>query len=109
MGKVRKYISLVLLVLFSCYYAGINFFSHTHIINGTSVAHSHLGGYAEHNHSDAQYRVIEFLSYFCSDEIADCCHVEAPFFQLSELYAEYVADVESAAVSAFYLRGPPQA
>ena len=50
--------ALWLMVIFCSYYAGISMFSHTHIANGSSVVHSHLGGDADHDHSDSQYAVI---------------------------------------------------
>ena len=54
MTKLRTYIALSLLLIVGSYYAGISMFSHTHIAHGSSVVHSHLGGSAEHEHSDGQ-------------------------------------------------------
>ena len=70
MGYVRKYSALILLVLFGCYYSGISMFSHVHIVNGSSVVHSHLGGTSEHSHSDSQYAVIDILSHFQTEATA---------------------------------------
>ena len=110
MRHIRKYSALVLLVLFSCYYSGISMFSHVHIVNGTSLVHSHLGGGSEHNHSDSQYAVIDILSNFQSEGVVECYSAETSFFLLSENLIGYLSPLflmeEYAALS---LRGPPQA
>jgi hypothetical protein len=110
MRQKRTYTALVLLLIFCSYYAGISMFSHTHISNGSSVVHSHLGGGTEHEHSDSQYAVIDILSNFQS-ESAVCFHgICTPFFQLSESHTVYEAPFHSDEVLTSYtLRGPPQA
>ena len=110
MRQKRTYLALGLLLIFCNYYAGISMFSHTHISNGSSVVHSHLGGGTEHDHSDSQYAVIDILSNFQS-ESAVCFHsICTPFFQLSESYTVYEAPFHPDEVLTSYtLRGPPQA
>ena len=109
-GHIRKYSAAVLLLIFSCYYCGISMFSHTHISNGSSIVHSHLGGSSEHSHSDEQIAIIDILSNFQS-EGAVCYHgLETPSIQLSESSTEYEAQLYlSQALSVLTLRGPPQA
>ena len=109
-GHIRKYSAAVLLLIFSCYYCGISMFSHTHISNGSSIVHSHLGGSSEHSHSDEQIAIIDILSNFQS-EGAVCFHgLETPSIQLSESHTEYEAPLYlSQAHSVHTLRGPPQA
>ena len=109
MAHIRKHISLLLLILFSCYYSGISFFPHTHIVNGGQIAHSHLGGSSSHSHSDAQIKLIEFLSQFCADDIVDYCHVQAPHNLLSEVYTGYQQTTLEGSPYTLFLRGPPQA
>lgn len=110
MREFRKYSAVVLLILFSCYYSGISLFSHTHIVHGSSVVHSHLGGGAEHDHSDSQYAVIDILSNFQSESAVSFHCSGTPFFILSESYVGYETpshqDEHHPALS---LRGPPQA
>ena len=107
---IRKYSALVLLLIFSCYYCGISMFSHTHISNGSSIVHSHLGGSSEHSHSDEQIAIIDILSNFQSEGAA-CFHgLETPSIQLSESHTGYEAPLYlSQALSVHTLRGPPQA
>ena len=110
MRQLRAYCAVVLLALFSCYYAGISLFFHTHIVNGSTVVHSHLGGGADHNHSDSQYAVIDILSNFQSEGVSDNIVCPTPFFLLSESGHEYQAPaILGASVLALTLRGPPQA
>ena len=110
MRHLRTYCAVILLALFSCYYAGISLFFHTHIVNGSTVVHSHLGGSADHNHSDSQYAVIDILSHFQSESAVGYIGVPSPFFLLSESYIVYYApvclNVEQAVNT---LRGPPMA
>lgn len=109
MRRFREYSAALLLLLFSCYYSGISMFSHVHLVNGSSIVHSHLGGGAEHQHSDSQYAVIDILSHFQS-ECADCLYgVDAPFIQSVECCFSYDAPAFECGVhSVSSLRGPPQ-
>ena len=110
MQKLRTYAAVILVLLFSCYYSSISMFSHTHITNGSSVVHSHLGGSGEHNHSDAQFAVIDLLSYFQSEGAVLFHGLETPSVLLSESVTEYEAPSHLSEVrSAHTLRGPPQA
>lgn len=108
MRRVRTYSALILLMVFCCYYSGISMFSHVHIVNGSSVVHSHLGGTAEHDHSASQYAVIDILSHFDTESAVSFCTVGSIFFQLSELCTGYyetshLNEVQSVPA----LRGPP--
>lgn len=85
-------------------------FSHVHIVHGSSVVHSHLGGDAEHNHDDSQYAVIDILSNFQSECASGYVSVEAPIFFLSEFYTECQTPFFSNGVALLLtLRGPPVA
>lgn len=79
-------------------------------MNGASVVHSHLGGTAEHEHSESQYAIIDILSHFQTEAAVDHYVVGSPFVHSSELLFEhqspsYVNEV----YSVYALRGPPQA
>ncbi len=108
MGLIRTYSASLLLVLFCCYYSGISMFSHVHIVNGSSIVHSHLGGGADHDHSDSQYAVIDILSNFQSESAVDSCSVGLPFFLLSESHTGYECpDCLDNGHPVHSLRGPP--
>ena len=110
MRRIREYSAVILLLIFSCYYSGISLFAHVHVVNGTSVVHSHLGGGSDHNHSDSQYAVIDILSHFQSECAVDLSTVGTPFFQLSESCVVYEAPFVLNGVRAVLgLRGPPMA
>ena len=109
MRHIKTYTALLLMMVFCSYYAGISMFSHTHIANGSSIVHSHLGGDAEHEHSDSQYAVIDILSNFQSETAATFQSVGTPFRAISEPYAVPGApDYPSQVHTAFKHRGPPQ-
>ena len=85
-------------------------FAHTHIVHGSSVVHSHLGGDAEHNHDDSQYAVIDILSNFQSEGATGFIAVPIPFFTLADSSIAYTApSYVDEVVSVRLLRGPPQA
>ena len=109
MKQLRKY-SVLALLLFCCYYCGISMFAHTHIVHGSSVVHSHLGGGAEHDHDDSQYAVIDILSNFQSECAVGYISTEVPFVLLSDFYAECQApSVLNGTSLLLSLRGPPMA
>ena len=109
MKQIRIH-SVLALLLFCCYYSGISMFSHVHIVHGSSVVHSHLGGDAEHNHDDSQYAVIDILSNFQSECAGGYIPTEVPVFFLSDIFAEYLApSVQMGAALSLTLRGPPVA
>ena len=100
----------MLMLIFCSYSAGISLFSHTHIINGASVVHSHLGGGSNHEHTESQYTVIEILSHFQSEYAVSFHSVGVPFILLSESCTAYDAPSYMNEVHAVQtLRGPPQA
>ena len=106
----RTYSAVFLLLLFCCYYSGISMFSHVHIINRASVVHSHLGGNAEHEHSESQYAIIDILSHFQTESALDHYVVGSPFVSSSELLFEHQEpSYINEEYSVYALRGPPQA
>ena len=109
MTAIRKHTALLLLILFSCYYGGISMFSHTHIVNGASVVHSHLGGGPDHVHSDSQYAIIDILSHFQTEFATSFNTTGTAFHLLSEITAgNYAPSCPEGIKSAQTLRGPPQ-
>lgn len=108
MRRIRAYSAFVLLLLFCCYYCGISMHQHTHITNGSSVVHSHIGGDAQHEHSESQYAVIDILSQFNS-EYAETVHFDAaPLQQFTEPFIDCCTPAHISQVqSAHAQRGPP--
>jgi hypothetical protein len=59
-----------LLLLFLGYYGSITFFTHTHIVNGVAIVHSHpynpfsKDKPVNHQHSENEFILIYFLSHF---------------------------------------------
>ncbi|MBE6234015.1 MAG: hypothetical protein E7118_06035 [Bacteroidales bacterium] len=108
MRYIKKYTALLLMVVFCSYYAGISMFSHTHISNGSSIVHSHLGGDEDHNHSDSQYAVIDILANFQSETATPSQGVGSLFQTTNESYAALeVQDYLCQVHMAFRHRGPP--
>lgn len=71
--KSKQIIASVLVAIFALYYANICFFYHSHIINGTTIVHSHIHN-KEHTqtgtHSESELTLISVLSSFQSLQAA---------------------------------------
>ena len=99
-----------MMVLFSCYYCGISMFQHTHITNGSSVVHSHLGGSSQHDHTQEQIAIIDILSTFQSECAPTPFSIDAPSFFIDSSCTAYIqTPLLLGAHSVLSLRGPPQA
>jgi hypothetical protein len=61
----NPWLQLHFLLLFVVYYAGSNFFAHTHTIDGQRVAHSHpFAGTSGHHHTTAEFSTLSLVSHF---------------------------------------------
>lgn len=77
MEGIRKYkmpIKIALLMIFLSYFASITFFTHTHVINGVTIVHSHPfaednEGKPLHEHTGAEIQLINTISTFFSTSI----------------------------------------
>ena len=110
MKHLRTYSAVVLMLLFSCYYCGISMFQHTHIANGSSIVHSHMGGSSEHDHTDDQFAVIDILSTFQSECAPAPFSMDSPSIILEASCTFYLDTPYLHGDSSVHtLRGPPQA
>ncbi|NDV65123.1 hypothetical protein [Bacteroides sp. 224] len=58
-----KILRCLLPVLFISYLAGITLFTHSHVVNGVTIVHSHpFNEDAEHSHSTTEFQLIHLLS-----------------------------------------------
>ena len=64
---IARIAAMVLLLLFSTYYVQVNFFVHSHIVNGVTVVHSHMHRSTHHDtdtggHSTKELTIIASLN-----------------------------------------------
>ncbi len=69
MSYVKNGFKFSLLALFLAYYCSISFFTHSHVINGVTIVHSHPfqkndDGTPKHGHTSGQIQLISQLSHF---------------------------------------------
>lgn len=69
-GKISKISVIVLLLLFAFNYAGSNFFSHIHTIDGVKIVHSHPYSHSGHSHSRAAIEMLACNTFTFSAGIA---------------------------------------
>ncbi len=51
-------------VLFISYMAGITLFTHSHVVNGVTIVHSHpFKKGSEHSHTTVEFQLIHLLSH----------------------------------------------
>lgn len=67
--RMIKVMKIAMPVLFIMYASCITFFTHTHIVNGVTIVHSHPyttddSGNPNHEHSGAEIQLIHSLSTF---------------------------------------------
>jgi hypothetical protein len=109
--KRKPLIVLALLALFALYYANICFFYHSHIINGTTIVHSHFHDEAHAQsgtHSESEITLISALSSFQSLQ-ATLWFVGVGIFFLLQTFILPVFEkiIISKPVACVSLRAPP--
>lgn len=68
-SKINICIRYFLLILFLHYTAGISLFTHYHVVNGISIAHSHPYNKAvKHTHTAVEFELIQMLNHFVSTD-----------------------------------------
>ncbi|WP_298647824.1 hypothetical protein [uncultured Proteiniphilum sp.] len=110
--RSKRLIAYILFVVFTFYYVDICFFSHSHIINGTTVVHSHFHNKAHAQtgtHTDSELTLISSLSAFQTLP-ADVCAVSLGILLLLlqvfilPFFEERIISNPAACIS---LRAPP--
>ena len=64
-----KLLKSFLPLLFISYLAGITLFTHSHVVNGVTIVHSHpFSKDKGHSHTIAQFQLIHILNHFSVDD-----------------------------------------
>ncbi|WP_131925321.1 hypothetical protein [Prevotella heparinolytica] len=81
MKKSRNIIKWFLPLLFIVYWGGITLFTHSHVVNGVIIVHSHPFQ-GEHEHTEVQLETILYLASFVSPSLTLCPVAASVFFVL---------------------------
>ena len=90
MDKVKKIIVFSFCIaLYMSYYAGLTLFSHSHIINGATIIHSHIHADSHHNtnsggHTKQSTTLIAQISQFEYVDFSCDCIINPPQLSLHE-------------------------
>ena len=113
MFKIKKTVSFFCIALFINYYAGINFFSHTHTINGATIFHSHIHANSHHDtksggHTEYSITLIAQISHF--EHIDFSCYsipkpLQLPLYE--NKFVETTHWITSIHLENLSLRAPP--
>jgi len=108
MAKVKKIISLFVLVLFCAYYASSVLFFHSHKKDcGRIISHSHLGGYG-HSHNANALQLIDHLTNLQITDGGGLLFSAVPFLFSTELiFSTYEQRLVYSSFGANLLRAPP--
>ncbi|AVM52477.1 hypothetical protein JN06_01463 [Bacteroides zoogleoformans] len=68
-------------LLFIVYWGGITLFTHSHVVNGVIIVHSHPFR-GEHEHTEMQLETIFYLASFVSPSLTLCYTAASVFFVL---------------------------
>lgn len=109
-----KGIKIALPVIFILYFISITFFTHSHVVNGVTIVHSHpyasnADGSPMHEHTGAEIQLIQFLTTFHSVglEVSNFS-IELPDIEVVLTQAQYYVSVVQASVEGLQrLRPPP--
>ena len=109
--KIKRFIGIVLITVFTFYYVNICFFYHTHIINGVTIVHSHIHT-KDHaqtgTHTESELTLISALSAFQSGQPALFFAELGIFLLLTSLFLTAPAEeIVSQSIRYFSLRAPP--
>lgn len=70
MEKLRRILKIFLPLLFITYLGGITLFTHSHVVNGVIIVHSHPFK-GQHEHTEVQLETIFFLSSFIASSVPE--------------------------------------
>ena len=66
--KLRRIMKFFLPLLFLTYWGGVTLFTHSHVVNGVIIVHSHPSE-ANHQHTESQAETILFLDYYVASAV----------------------------------------
>ena len=68
MTKLKNIMKYILPLLFIAYLGGITLFTHSHVVNGVIIVHSHPFK-GQHEHTEVQLETIFYLASFVSSSL----------------------------------------
>lgn len=106
--KLRNIMKWFLPLLFITYLGGITLFTHSHVVNGVIIVHSHPFK-GEHQHAEVQFETIFYLSAIVSSALPELLSVASAFLillcVLKTPATEHIKHVKSRC--GISLRAPP--
>lgn len=107
-NRRNSIVAVFLLTLLFCYKIAVTMFVHTHVVDGTMVAHSHPFTNSNHNHSASQVFAIGLLSTFNSDEPIVATETKAYYNIVDKiLVSKNIVPAENTHLKGLSLRAPP--
>ncbi len=106
----RHIIAFVGVLLFVAYMAGITLFTHSHVVNGVTIVHSHpFSKDAQHQHTTSEYQLLDILCHTTATDSGinpDCVFKSETLLQI--LYTTVLPTVPATETFGILsLRAPP--
>lgn len=100
------FMKLFLPLLFISYWGGITLFTHSHVVNGVVIVHSHP--FKGLHHTETQLETIFFLSAFTTSDVTPVVYAAIVPMLLAILLVPKWEQVRKIAVrDGIHLRAPP--
>lgn len=74
---LRNVLAVGFLLVFATYYTNVSLFTHTHIINGVTIVHSHLHSPSHHSSQDGGHTTnqVTLIAHLTSQLLSCVCSV----------------------------------
>lgn len=108
-NELKRIAALGLPLIFTIYLGGVSLFTHVHIVNGSTIVHSHPNNAPGHAHTDGEFNVLELITHFYAG--SDAVHIlnlDGPVFVcVLTVVSDCFTGLVSRLPDAVFLRGPP--
>ena len=108
MEKLRSIMRIFLPLLFITYLGGITLFTHSHVVNGVIIVHSHPFK-GEHEHTEVQLETIFYLSSFILSSLPELLTAVSAFLFVLRILGTSLIEriIYVKPCSSVNLRAPP--
>lgn len=113
--KLKQILKIALPVIFIAYFCSITFFSHSHVVNGVTIVHSHpyktdANGNPTHEHSGNELQLIAvFSTFFVAGAIIFTILLNLFSKRTEKILTEYVSPIHARRVEPHHRLRPPPA
>lgn len=108
-NELRRLSAYCLPVIFLIYLGSVSLFTHSHIVNGSTIVHSHPGNAPDHSHTEGEFNILELITHFCAgSDAVHILNVDGPVFAFVATVSSHCPfHAEAEPQDSVFRRGPP--